>query len=105
MDIVVTVTYLRHLHKTYQQEHGHNHQSDNQVGRYQHTEVGIFQGLKLRIAQQRTFVTAHRIQSGLDKVHGHKHTDDGTAGVEALRQVQSSGSRLLWSHRQDVGVA
>ena len=33
MHVVVGIAYPRHLHQTDEDEHGHNHQTDDKVGR------------------------------------------------------------------------
>ena len=105
VNVAVAVAVLWHLGEKDDEEHGHDDQSNDEVGRDEHAQVLLLHGLKLRVAQQGTLVAAHGVQPRLDEVHGHEHADDAAAGVEALRQVQPSGGALLRSHGQHVGVA
>ena len=50
------------------------------------------------------FVATHGIEFSLDEIHGHKHTDDRTTGIEALSHIQTARGSLFWSHGEDVGV-
>ena len=51
MHVVVGIANLRHLGESHQQEHCYDDESDDKIGRYQHTQVGVLQYLKLSVAQ------------------------------------------------------
>ena len=104
MDLLTLVAILRHLRKEDDQEHHGNHKTDQQIRCNQYRQVIVFQHLELRIVQQGTLVTAHRVEFCLYEVHGHEHADDRAARIKALGEVQSSCCRLLVTHRQDIGI-
>ena len=105
MDFLVLVAVLRHLHEQDDEEHGHDDQSDGQIGRDEHREVGFLHRVELCFREVGTLGRRHRVEPRLDEVHGHIHADDGAAGVEALGHVQSARGGLFGAHREDVGVA
>ena len=104
IDFLRLVAILRHLGEPDEQEHGGNHQTDNQVRTDQNAEVGLLQGFELVTREQGTFVCFHRIELGLDEVHRHKHTEQRTHRVEGLCQIQAAGSRCFIAHREDVWI-
>ena len=105
MDVLVLVAVLRHLGEQNDDEHGHDDQSDSQIGRDEHREVGFLHRVELFTGEVCTLCRRHRIKPRLDEIHGHIHADDGAAGIEALGHVQAPRGGLLASHREDVGVA
>ena len=105
MNLLVLVAVLRHLGEQDDEEHGHDDQSDGQIGRDEHREVGFLHGVELGSAEVGALGRRHRIEACLDEVHGHIHADDGAAGIEALGHVQAPRGGLLGAHRQDVGIA
>ena len=105
MDVVTLVGVLRHLREEDDEEHHHDDRSDGEIGGDEHIEVGILHRLEVGIAQQGPFVAAQGIELRLDEVHRHEHTDDRTAGVKTLGEVQAARGGFRLTHREDIGVA
>ena len=105
MDVAVLVAVLGHLDEHDDDEHGHDDESDGQIGRDEDGEVGLLHGVKLLGREVGALGGRHGVEPCLDEVHGHIHADDGAAGVEALGHVESARGGFLGAHREDVGVA
>ena len=101
---MILITILRHVRKEDDEEHQHNDNTDGKIRRDEHIEISILQSLKICIAQQGALIATHRIEFGLNEVHGYKHTDDRATGIETLCQIKSSRGCLLWSHCQDIRI-
>ena len=98
------VAVLRHLGKENHQEHGSNHQTDNQIRTNQYAQIRLLQGFEFVTREQGTFVRFHRTELGLDEVHRYVHTEQGTHRVERLSQIQSAGSCCFIAHGEDVWI-
>ena len=104
VDVVVLFTVLGHPDQTDDNQHEQNDQANGQIRGYQHTEVGLLDGLKLLFVEQGAVGRIQGMKTRLNEIHGHEHAQQGTHRIERLGQVQTTRGRLLGTHGENVWV-